>query len=94
MQLTLKVSLPDNAYEVTTNLFTVVAWERRFKRKASDMATGIGIEDLAYLAWEASKHHKVVVPGDFDAFIKQLVNIEVVEAVEPTPFTQAPTEGN
>ena len=94
MQLTLKGSLPDNAYEVTTNLFTVVAWERRFKRKASDMATGIGIEDLAYLAWEASKHHKVVVPGDFDAFIKQLVNIEVVEAVDPSPFTPAPTEGN
>ena len=51
MQLTLKVELPDNTYTVTTNLYVVVAWERKFKRKASDMANGIGIEDLAYLAF-------------------------------------------
>jgi len=55
MQLTLKVELPDNTYTVTTNLYVVVAWERKFKRKASDMANGIGIEDLAFLAFEASK---------------------------------------
>ena len=78
MQLTLKVELPDNTYTVTTNLYVVVAWERKFKRKASDMANGIGIEDLAYLAFEASKLNKIVVPAEFDNFIKQLVNIEVV----------------
>ena len=83
MQLTLKVELPDNTYTVTTNLYVVVAWERKFKRKASDMANGIGIEDLAYLAFEASKLNKIVVPAEFDNFIKQLVNIEVVEQEQP-----------
>jgi hypothetical protein len=88
MQLTLKVELPDNTYTVTTNLYVVVAWERKFKRKASDMANGIGIEDLAYLAFEASKLNKIVVPAEFDNFIKQLVNIEVVEQEQPS-FTEA-----
>jgi hypothetical protein len=88
MQLTLKVELPDNTYTVTTNLYVVVAWDRKFKRKASDMANGIGIEDLAYLAFEASKLNKIVVPAEFDNFIKQLVNIEVVEQEQPS-FTEA-----
>jgi hypothetical protein len=94
MQLTLKVELPDNTYTVTTNLYVVVAWERKFKRKASDMASGIGIEDLAYLAFEASKLNKIVVPAEFDNFIKQLVNIEVVEQEQPS-FTEAvPTDAS
>ena len=85
MQLTLKVELPDNTYTVTTNLYVVVAWERKFKRKASDMANGIGIEDLAYLAFEASKLNKIVVPSEFETFIKNLVNIEVVDTEAPNP---------
>ena len=94
MQLTLKVELPDNTYTVTTNLYVVVAWERKFKRKASDMANGIGIEDLAYLAFEASKLNKIVIPAEFDNFIKQLVNIEVVEQEQPS-FTEAePTDAS
>ena len=94
MQLTLKVELPDNTYTVTTNLYVVVAWERTFKRKESDMANGIGIEDLAYLAFEASKLNKIVVPAEFDNFIKQLVNIEVVEQEQPS-FTEAvPTDAS
>ena len=94
MQLTLKVELPDNTYTVTTNLYVVVAWERKFKRKASDMASGIGIEDLAYLAFEASKLNKIVVPAEFDNFIKQLVNIEVVEQEQPSFIEAVPTDAS
>ena len=94
MQLTLKVELPDNTYTVTTNLYVVVAWERKFKRQASDMANGIGIEDLAYLAFEASKLNKIVVPAEFDNFIKQLVNIEVVEQEQPSFTEAAPTDAS
>ena len=81
-------------YTVTTNLYVVVAWERKFKRKASDMANGIGIEDLAYLAFEASKLNKIVVPAEFDNFIKQLVNIEVVEQEQPSFIEAAPTDAS
>jgi hypothetical protein len=85
MKLTLKVETTDNAYEVATNLFVIVMWERKYKRKASDMAAGIGVEDLAFMAYEASKLNKIVVPSEFETFIKNLVNIEVVDTEGPNP---------
>ena len=85
MKLTLKVETTDNAYEVVTNLFVIVMWERKYKRKASDMASGIGVEDLAFMAYEASKLNKIVVPSEFETFIKNLVNIEVVDTEAPNP---------
>ena len=88
MKLHLRVTQHNtDPYEVTTNLVTLVAWERRFKRKASDMANGIGVEDLAFLAWEASKAAKIVVPAEFDTFIGKLDSVEVIvqELENPTP---------
>jgi hypothetical protein len=49
------------------------------------MATGIGAEDLAYLAYEACKISDVVVPLDFDSFIKKLDRVDVVESPSPNP---------
>ena len=88
MQITLKLDTGGGPYEVTTNLWCAVQWERKYKRKMSDLAQGIGAEDLAYLAFEASKLHGITVPVVFDDFIKKLVAMpEVVEQedVNPTP---------
>ena len=91
MQLTLDLSFNDGTRQrVQTNLFAVVAWERKYKRKASDLAQGIGIEDLAFLAYESSKAHGIVVPIIFDDYIKSLTNIEVAESEEPFPTEPAP----
>jgi hypothetical protein len=94
MQLTIQVTTTDETYQVTTNLFTMVSWERKFKSKASNMGTqGIGMEDLAFLAYEASKQNSIVVPAVFDDFIKKVVNLEVVggdDAERPT--NEAPTD--
>lgn len=86
MKLKIRYVAEGTAYEVTTTLATIVAWERRFKRKASEMAQAAGIEDLAYMAWEAAKAAKIVVPGSFDTFVEQLEEIDVVaeEAARPT----------
>ena len=86
MKLTLKVETPDTAYEVVTNLYVIILWERKFKRKASDMASGIGVEDLAFMAYEASKLNKIVVPSEFDTFVKNLTNIEVVDTETVNPM--------
>ena len=86
MQLTLKLDIGNGPYEVTTNLWCAVQWERKYKRKMSDLAQGIGAEDLAYLAFEASKLHGVMVPVVFDDFIKKLAAMpEVVEQEDPNP---------
>jgi hypothetical protein len=84
MQLTLKATFNDSTTNtVTTNLSTVVAWERKYRRKASEMAQGVGVEDLAFLCYEATRASGSTVPGTLDLFISSLASIEVVEAADP-----------
>jgi len=85
MKLTLRVDQGDGPIEITTNLFTIVAWERKFKTKASNIANGIGMEDLAFMAHTALQQNGQVVPVVLDDFIKKIVLLEVVgnEAENP-----------
>ena len=62
---------------------TIVSWERKYKRKASQIADGIGIEDLAYMAYEASRSSNIVVPLLLDDYIKSIKDLEVVEQNSP-----------
>ncbi len=91
MKLTLAVTERENAYTVTTNLGVVVAWERKFKRKASQLGDGIGVEDLAFMAWECCKQHNIPVPAVFDDYVKRLENIEVVDDDPVNPTDEAHT---
>ena len=94
MQLTMLVNIGSGDYTVTTNLYTIVMWERKYKRKISQIQDGgLGIEDLAYMAHEASKQQNAVtVPLMLDDFIKQLVNLEVIEQPDANPTEVAPTD--
>ncbi len=92
MKLKIRYDLGDGPVEVETNLYVVVAWERKFKRKASDMASGMGIEDLAFMAHESSNLHKVMVPAMFDDFVKKLVDLEVVSQEAANPTHGEPTD--
>jgi len=84
MQLTLKATFNDDTQvTVSTNLMTIVAWERKYKRKVSQIADGLGIEDLAYMAYEASLTSGITVPAQLDEYIKSLKNLEVVEQNSP-----------
>lgn len=79
MKLNLHVTTNDgDDYTVTTNLYVVVAWERKYKRKASELTTGIGVEDLAFMAFESCKQSGITVPAVFDDYVKKLAAIEVV----------------
>jgi hypothetical protein len=94
MQLRLKVQRQnEDAYEVTTNLAVIVAWERRFKRRASDLGSGVGMEDLAFMAYEASQRSGIIVPASLDAFINSIENLEVVDS-EPATFTVPELSGD
>jgi hypothetical protein len=94
MQLRLKVQRQnEDAYEVVTNLAVIVAWERRFKRRASDLGSGVGMEDLAFMAYEASQRAGVIVPATLDAFINSIENLEVVDS-EPATFTVPELSGD
>ena len=90
MQLTLRAVFKDgNSYEVQTNLMTIVLWERKYRRKASDIANGIGVEDLAYMCYEASRLNGITGPNSLDAFITSLTNIEVVDQATDLKADQA-----
>jgi len=94
MQLRLKVQRTnEDAYEVTTSLAVIVAWERRFKRRASDLGSGVGMEDLAFMAYEASQRSGIIVPASLDAFINTIENLEVVDS-EPATFTVPELSGD
>ncbi len=93
MQLTLQIDLGNGPVQVKTNLMVIVNWERKYKRKASQLAEGgIGMEDLAFMAHEACKISSVNVPLMLDDFIKQLVSLEVVDNEEGNPTEAAPSD--
>ena len=93
MKLKLQVDYNGDQYEVNTTLKTIVAWERKFKSKVSKLAEGIGLEDLAYLAYEASKAAGLTMPAVFDDFINKCDNIEVVDT-DNRPTQEAQSDGN
>jgi hypothetical protein len=92
MKVKLLVDTGDGPYEVTTNLWVITLWERKFKRRASEMAEGIGIEDMAFWAYESSKMAGHVVPAVFDDFIKKLESVDVISEEPENPTEAAPTD--
>ena len=91
MKLTLEVTEKETSYKVETNLYVIIAWERKFKRKISELSTGIGMEDLAFMAFECCKQQSIPVPAVFDDYIKRLVNIEVLDDDPVNPSQEALT---
>ena len=92
MKMRLKVDIGDGPVVVETNLYITVLWERKFKRKASDLANGVGAEDLAFMAYEAMKAAKITVPMMLDDFLKKIVTLEVVDSETENPTHEAPTD--
>ena len=92
MKITLNVEQQDGqTYQVTTNLFSIVALERKFKIRASDLASGVAMEHLAFLAFEGAKQNGVTVPAVFDDYIKKLVSVDVVNEEPANPTEEAVT---
>jgi hypothetical protein len=85
MKIQISVDTGDGPKTVTTNLFNVVTWERKFKRRAGDLAQGIGAEDLAFLAFEASKTAGLTVPLVFDDYVKNIVSLDVIAGDDTNP---------
>lgn len=87
MQLHIRYRITDTAddVDVVTNPFSVMQWERKYSTKISRIADdGLGIEDLLYLGWEATKAAGVVVPP-FDIWAATVAKIETTgEETNPT----------
>jgi len=85
MEIHIEVDIGDGPVQLTAGLWPLVQWERKFNTKSSQLADKIGLEDLAYLAYEASKQDKIVVPATFDDYCKRIKHIRLVTAqADPT----------
>jgi hypothetical protein len=93
MKLTLEVSYKTPAAEsvtdtVTTTIATVAAWERKFKRRVSDLQAGIGVDDLMFMAW-----HQLTVTKkesrDYDAWLNTVESFDVQEVAQTNPTEPA-----
>ena len=94
MRLTLTVTTTDRrTYDVHTSLGVIVDWERKFQRRAGDLAAGFFIEDLAYLTY-ASEKRAGDTSTDFDTWLAHVEHIEVKDTQESHPTDAAPTVGN
>lgn len=92
MQITIKVTPNEGEpYEVKTSLFVIVAFERKFKIRASELANGVGMEHLAFMAYESCKQANIPVPVSFDEYIKRINAIDVVTDEPANPTNEAPT---
>jgi hypothetical protein len=92
MRITLEVQEKGGvSYRVTTNLFSIIAMERKFKIRASDLANGVAMEHLAFLAFESAKQEGFTVPAVFDDYIKRLESVDVVEDEPANPTDEAVT---
>jgi len=92
MKITLQIEQTNGeTYQVTTNLFSIVALERKYKIRASDLASGVAMEHLAFLAYEGAKQNNITVPINFDDYIRTLVSVEVVSEDTANPTQEALT---
>ena len=82
MKLHIKVTHSGQPKTVETSLAIIVAWERKYKKRAGDLAGGFAVEDLAFMAWQAGykKEH-----ADFDKWLEQLQDLEVIDSRESHP---------
>lgn len=88
MKYLMQVDIGQGPIVFTTTLSAVVEWERKMNRRSSTIATqGIGIEDIAFMAYATLKEQgEVVLPPVFDDFVKRLIDIEVLGEGDPRPL--------
>ena len=93
MRVTMTVDYDGSILDIKSNLWSITEWERKYNTKFFG-AYGegrIGMEDLAYLAYQTLKSTGHVVPALFDDFRKkcQAVELVAVENIRPTEGAQS-----
>ena len=98
MKLTIKVSYKTPAAEtvtdeVTTTIATIAAWERKFKRRISDLQGGIGVDDLMYLTWHRLNALKKE-PREYDAWLESVESFDVLEVAQANPTEKTASDAS
>ncbi len=96
MQLNIRVDQHDGngPREVRTTMWAMVQWERRYNVKIAQLSEKLGVEDIAYIAYETLRSLKYPTPSTFDDFLKKNPEIEILGAGDDPPTLGAPTDDN
>ena len=70
-----------------------IAWERKTKRRTSDLAQGISVEDLAYLAYAALKRQGEVA-NEYDTWVQDVAELEMDDRPGPKATPKAASKGS
>jgi hypothetical protein len=98
VKLTIQVSYRTPAGQqvnesVNTTIATAAAWERKFKRRTSDLQSGVGIDDLMYMAWHALTAEKRE-SRDYDTWLQSVEDFSVAEVAQPHPTDPAASDAD
>lgn len=93
MKAGIKLEHGGKTIEVIVGPFEFIAWERKTKRKTSDLAANIGLEDLAYLAWASIRRGGEAAP-DFDVWLEDLDSIELGDVPDPKATRKGASKGS
>lgn len=67
--------------DISCSVPDFIAWERKTKNKTSDLSKGIGVEDLAFLAYSALKRQGENLKP-FDSWLNEIDEI-LEEVTDP-----------
>jgi len=85
MKLVIGIDRGEGLERVTTTPRSIIEWERKTKSKISSLAQGIGLEDMALLAW-----YTLGSPGSFNDFMESLNDIDPLVDENPnSPHQEA-----
>lgn len=96
MRVHMTVEWDGTVIDIKSNLWAMTLWERKYKVKFfSAWNEGkVGMEDLAYLAYETMRTSGHLVPAVFDDFLKKADALDLVSVDTARPTDGAPTDGN
>lgn len=87
MRLTIKTEQEDGTVtEIVATVPDFLAWEKKTGKTTSEMATAIGMTDLAFLAWNAGRR-KGLIKESLEKWAEGLVVLEPAgdDEARPTP---------
>ena len=93
MKISLAINPVDgDPYTVTTDLWVIVQWERKTRRKLADLINGPGAEDLGIMAYYACRRAQIVVPPGIDEYLQNIAEISIAGEVPTNPTPAAPSD--
>ncbi len=73
------------------SLPNIIRFERHFNVSADVLQRAPRLEYIAFMAWSAAKRDNLPVPAKFDAFVDDIIDLEVVDNEDTADSN--PTDG-